>query len=282
VSLPWSRSVRLRVEPEGLLSSLETGWRPRRRVDASFPSLAARGAEGDSQALGGERLETALQELELAGPMRGARCAVELDDSMVHFDVAEGDFEVQDDRQLRAIAVACFAELLGESAGSYEVRWSLQTGGRHLLIAGVPRSIIAALATIAERQGSRLASIQPAFVRQWNSFDRSLLADTSLFAVLSGAHVVVACVVQGAICGISVGLASIAANAETVEPNVELPRIADLQEVGSTLDTRAVRLLTSLGLEPSEGTQFILVAGDPLAVTASPRWKVVQASGAMP
>jgi hypothetical protein len=281
VSLPWSRTVQLQVEPDRLMASLETGWRPRKRVAASFPALAALDDGDDVDEgipLAGERFQAALQELELAGPLRGARCSVEVADSLVHFDVAEGDFEVQGDRQLQMIATACIAELLGETAGSYEVRWSLQTGGRHLLIAGVPRSIIAPLATMADRQASRLQSIQPRFVKQWNAFARSRRAGAALFAVASGAHVVVACVVRGAICAISAGQVASAATVGTVEPD---PTAAPPQPAPS-LDERVARLLASLGIEPSEGAEFVLVTRDPSAIAASPRWKLVQPSDATP
>jgi hypothetical protein len=238
-----------------------------------FPSVEP--LEEDQETAVADRLAAAMHELELAGPLRGARCSVEVDDRLVHFDLAEGDFEVQGDSQLQAIAAACLAELLGDDVDSHEVRWSLQAGGRHLFIAGVPRSIVTPLAAIADRQGSRLASIQPGFVRHWNAFARALPKEPALFAVVSGTHVVVACVVGKAIRGISIGQSLVTpADATVSAPTAALTATA-ASEV-SSLDERVARLLASLGIEQTDATEFIVVSSDPVPLTASPRWKVVQ------
>src|SRR5262249_5222279 len=115
-------------------------------------------------------------------------------DPLVQFDIAEGDFGALGDRQLQSIAFACMGELLGNAVTDHEVRWSLQAGARHLVIAALPRAWIAALAAAANLRGVHLASVQPAFARRWNTYARSLVTPTAVFASTSGAHAVVSCV----------------------------------------------------------------------------------------
>jgi hypothetical protein len=255
------------VEPERVGAQLVTRWPARTCAVASFPTPPASPADavqGEGEVI--DTWEAGLRELGTAAQLRGARFGVELANSMVHFDVAEGDFAAQGDRQLQAIAVACMAELLGDAAGAHEVRWSLQADERHLLIAAVPNAFVAPLAAVAQRQGSRLANVQPALCRQWNAYARTLHAATAVFAVALGSHALVACVVNGSICGVSVGQWNAGSDSVQAMP---------LATSSALLDERAERLLASLGIDVTPETEFTALAADPHLFAAQPRWKVI-------
>ncbi len=281
MSLPWSNSLVLRVEPHGVYGQLQTGWPRRKRLTEIVPTggSAPRGQHfngGDPPSVDPEMLEAVLQEFELAAPLRGARLIVELADSLVHFDVAEGDFGTQSDRQLQSIAAACMAELLGDSASEYEVRWSLQAGERHLLIAALARACIATLATAAKLHGLHLESVQPGFARRWNSIEWSGKAATSVFAVTSGSHAVVTCVVDRAVCAVSVGPWE--ADSDPAAAEHTGGETLTLRTVSTTLlDERAARLLASLGIATTANPDFVLVTPDATAVAASSRWVTIEA-----
>lgn len=319
MSLPWNKSVRLRVGPHGAAATLERTW-PRRAAMASAHRARADdgiAASTDGSAFGLElgAIEPVLRELERAAPLRGARLNVELSDSVVHLDVIKGDFAGQSDPQLRAIAAACVAELLGEDADAYELRWQLQPDDRHLLICAIARAHLSALAQEAATLGLRLTSVQPDFVRQWNRHAGTLSSGTSVFAVTSGAALAIAWVVDGIISAISVAACADAAvswdepvdasstgaeddralAAEQLDSKVGRLLLglglngharsgfspthpSPLDAVGD-LDTRVDRLLASIGQEPNAQTTFMLVAPDASAPAASRRWTVLGRDG---
>jgi hypothetical protein len=269
--------VRLHIAPHRISGVLERGWPRSRQVAASTQTSDDR--VPPSPELDSERLDAVLQQLELSASVRGARYSAELADVLVHFDIAEGPFAAQTDRELQAIATACIEELLGDEASAFEVRWSLQTGGRHLFIAAVPRAYVTRLAAAAAQRGSRLVSVQPAFCRQWNAFARFLTARVAIFAVTSGAHVVVACVVAGAVCGISVGPWARAEINDGSTLGVAGPEPRMPTETSLLIERRATRLFASLGIELDSDPQFILVTPNPSALSVSPPWTVLQTSG---
>jgi hypothetical protein len=257
------------VAPERVGAELATRWPTRTRTVASFPTPPAApsdAAQGEGEVIDAGSWDAGLRELGTPAQLRGARFGVELANSLVHFDVAEGNFAADGDRQLQAIAVACMAELLGDAAGAHEVRWSLQADERHLLIAAVPKAFVVPLAAVARRQGTRLESVQPALCRQWNAYARSLHATTAIFAVALDSYALVACVVNGSICGVSVG------QWDAVSDSV---RAMPLATSGALLDERAERLLASLGIDVTPGTEFTALAADPHLFAAQPRWKVI-------
>lgn len=277
MSLPWSRSVHLEIAPRRISAVLARGWPVSRQLATSTRTSEGAAPPAPTSQLDIEQLEAVLEELDASGPVRGARYSVELADALVHFDVAEGQFATQTDRELQSIAAACIDELLGEGAAAYEVRWSLQTGGRHLFIAAVPKACLSSLTAAAAKRDSVLASVQPAFCRQWNAFARLLKARVAIFAVTSGMHVVVACVVAGAVCGISVGPWT---RTEVAEPKPAGTggETVPQSETSLLIERRATRLFASLGIELEGDPQFILVTPDPGALLASPPWTVVQTS----
>ena len=264
----------LQIGPDGVVATLETGWPRRRRVSASSvsagkPPLEPSG-EGTAAALDADALQAVFDEIELVLPLRGTRLVVEVADPLIHFDVAEGDFGALADRQLQAIAAACMGELLGDAAADHEVRWSMQAGERHLVIAALPRALIAALAAAADLRGLRLASVQPGFARRWNAFARGLDAPTAVFASTSGPHAVVSCVVERALCAVSSG--PWRDSGETAPGRS--PR-ATATAALSLLDERAARLLAGIGIETTIAPAYLLVSADAAAGAAPSRWTVV-------
>jgi hypothetical protein len=268
VSLPWNRSLLLQVAPDRIAATLATGWpRPRRISASSAPAerVSAEPEGANTSVLDGDALQAVLDEIELASPLRGARLVVEVADPLVQFDVAQGDFGALGARQLQSIALACTAELLGNAVADYEVRWSLQAGERHLVIAALPRALIAGLGAVANLRGLRLASVQPAFARRWNTYARDLVTPAAVFASTSGAHAVVSCVVDRAVCAVSTGPWQ---DGDKPTPASDL----------TMLDERAERLLASVGVEASDALPCRLVTAN-VDVAASPsRWTVIEPS----
>jgi hypothetical protein len=225
--------------------------------------------ESSSAALDADALQSVLDELALGASLRGARLVVEVADPFVEFDVVQGEFGALGDRQLQSIALACMGELLGSAIAEHEVRWSLQPGERHLVIAALPRALISSLAAAANVRGARLASVQPAFARRWNTHARALVPPTALFASTSGAHAVVSCVVQRAVCAVSTGPWQ---DSEHATPADAL----------AMLEERADRLLASLGVEPTDALARMLVTSETEAAAAPSRWTVIEPSGVAP
>ena len=277
MSLPWNSSLLLQIGPEGMVATLATGWpRPRRISASSAPAERvppAPSGANDSAILDSDALQAVLDEIELASPLRGARLDVEVADPLVQFDVAQGDFAALGDRQLQSIALACMGELLGSAVADHEVRWSLQAGERHLVIAALPRALIAALAAAANLRGVRLASVQPAFARRWNTYARGLVTPTAVFASTSGAHAVVSCVVERALCAVSTGPWQ-----DSDNPTPDASAGATPAGALTMLDERAERLLASLGVEATDALAYMLVGPNVEAGAAPSRWTVIEPS----
>ncbi|MEO8311829.1 MAG: hypothetical protein ABI520_11695 [Caldimonas sp.] len=279
MSLLWNSALRLRVEPRSVSAAMRTGWPAQRRFAAmagSMARLAPATPLAGATPIDPDLLESVLLELAVEAPLRGARMHVEVADELVHFDVVEGDFAAQSDRQLQSIAVACVAELLGDAAAGHDVRWSLQAGERHLLIAALPRSLVDLLEAAAARHGVVLKSVQPAFATSWNAFMRGRDDAPAVFASTSGWHALVSCVVDGAVRAVSSGpwqdSGSAAAN------DAKATGFAASADRGAArLDERAARLIASAGIAGARDAGFLVVGADPSAVATSPGWTAVAA-----
>lgn len=290
MSLPWNKSVRLRVVPDSVCGTLVQGW-PRAKVRASAShgsatpfSAAGRGtasaAAGASNGLA-TALDAVLLELAQAGTIASAQLDVELADALVHLDAVEGDFGGQSDRQLQSMAMACVTELLTDATADHDVRWQLQSGGKHLLIAAVERAHIQAFTEAAARHRLHLRSIQPDFCLQWNRHAAALKPGSSVFAVASGDDAVVAHVQQGAITTISQGgWLDRSVDADVGGTEVHVKRLmcglglAPAATAG-TLDIRIGRLLASVGQDEATQSAFVLVAPETSESALSSRWTVI-------
>jgi len=224
-------------------------------------------------------IDAVLSELAETRPLQGAWLDVDLADSLVQLDVVKGDFAGDSDRRLQTVAAACMAELLGEAAQRHEVRWQLQPGGSHLLIAAIAQAQLRALTDAAARHGLRLRSVRPDFGRQWNLHSSALKPGTGVFAVACGREAVIACVSRGAIVEISSGgwLDKPAAANDEMSPGTRLMSGFGLDPLATAklLDKRCDRLLASVGQDPALQSAYVLVAPPLSSEAVSSRWTVV-------
>lgn len=224
-------------------------------------------------------IEAVLVQLGRAVPLKGARLEVEWTDALTHFDVVAGDFAGDSDRQLQAVASACVSELLGDAAQAHEIRWQLQAGGHHLLIAAIPREHLKLLSEAATRHDLTLSSVQPDFCRQWNCHAKALKRGAAVFAVASDREAVIACVDNGAIATMSSG-AWFDRNQPSSGPTVTVKRLMSglgLEPAAKAglLDIRVDRLLASIGRDPAHQSAYVLVGPEMADANVSCRWTVL-------
>lgn len=222
-------------------------------------------------------IEAVLFELGETGSLRHARLDVEVAESLTHFDVVNGEFAGDTDRQLQSVADACVAELLGDAAPGHQVRWQLQTDGAHLLISAIPKDLLETLTESAARHAMHLRSVRPDFCVQWNRHSSSLRPGQSVFAVACGREAVVACVARGSIVQISnggwldrhgnQGLASVPA--DSLMSGIDIAH-----GTAQLLDARVDRLLASIGRTTATQSAYVLVAPKMPDDAVSSRWTV--------
>lgn len=295
MSLPWSRTLRLRVAPHAVWATLErAGWRTRVLARACHPAsaLSSTGEAGPIAATApsnevlAANIESVLGQIGRAAALHGAQLVVEWSDSLTHFDVVCGEFAGDSDRQLQAVATACATELLGEAAQAHEIRWQLQSGGRHLLIAGIQREQLSLLEAACKRHGLTLASVQPDFCAQWNRHAKALKRGPAVFTVASEREAVIACVVDGAVATMSNG-AWLDRKRPGDGPSVTVRRLLsglglDTGDHPSILDTRVDRLLASIGRDPAKESAYVLVAPEVEEGEVASRWTILNRSATHP
>ena len=275
MSRPSNKWVRLTLQPDGARASLWRGWlKPSKVAEQACVFDSTEAATG---------LECALDELLLAlveqAPIAGAVLTVEIADSLVHFDVASGDFSGASSRRLESFADATIFELLGESARSHTVRWQLQHDERHLLVCAIPNEPLQAITNAARTHRLQLGRVEPRFAVQWNQHARRRAADRAVFAVADNVNAVIACLQRGVVLAVS--------NAPwCVEPTHEqigVTPVASLlvsfglarDEDRAELDVRVDRLLAAVGVDSAAVSTFDLVAsGEPPALLSG-RWAVL-------
>jgi hypothetical protein len=252
-------------------------------ADAVAEAASSSGAVGEPLA---ELVDATLRELALSAPLKGARLEVELADALVHLDVVSGDFAADSERQLEAVAGACVAELLGDAAKDHEVRWQLQSDGRHLLIGAVARARLQALADVAARHGVLLRSVQPDFCLQWNRHARVLKSGAAVFVVASGRDAVVARVARGTVCALSGGpwLDRFRAPGTSNDRAQRLMCGFGLEPTATAgaLDLRVDRMLTGAGARPEDHADYVLVAPQVSVKAVTPRWKLIDREAIAP
>lgn len=282
----WNSLVRLRVVPGSVCGTLERGWlRPQVVASATQATGTWDPESGEADgAPSGPSLDeqtqaiiAVLAELARTAPLTGAGLYVELADAFLHLDVVEGDFAASSDRQLQAVASACVLELLGDAASQHEVRWQLQSGNRHLLIAAVSKAQIQALIDLATRHRLALRRVQPDFCTQWNRHAQALKPGSAVFAVASGREAVVAQVANGAIAAISSGPWLDRPDARLHNERAQRLMcgfgLAPTASAG-LLDTRVDRLLATAGLDIHKQSAYVLVAPQLPGKAVAPRWTV--------
>ncbi len=220
---------------------------PRRAPPVSVRHTIAQTATvpGTTPAL--SAVDAVLSGLRASAPAGRIRLSVALADERSHFDVVAGNYRNASERQLRAIASACVAELLGERATGQVVRWQLQPDLRHLLICSIHQEDVDALLAAAANHKLSLASVQPGFCKQWNRHAVALGGGTGVFASADGARTIIACVTDGTITALSCGLL----------PDGDPDSQEDSTAPGP-LDTRVNRLLASIGQDLRSVSRFVL------------------------
>jgi hypothetical protein len=216
----------------------------------------------ESSDAGVDALGQTLDALAAQAPLAGAAMQVEVADSLVHFDVAFGDFGGLGPRQLSAMASASMGELLGDRVHDHTLRWQLQRGEQHLLVGAIPKLLIQALADAAATHDMALAGVVPDFSMQWNRQIRRAPPDNAVFAVVSDFNALIACIRRGVITAIS--------NGPWKWPNA----VPDLPSFDA-LDRHVDRLLAGLGIELDPPPSFLLVTASALQPGLSTRWTIL-------
>jgi hypothetical protein len=274
VSRLSNKALQLRVGTREVCATLSTGW-PKRKVVARAIQVVGTPGDATSALLQGDMhamaIDKALTSLAASASLKGARLSVELADARTHFDLVEGDFGASSERQLRTIATACVAELLGDAVDSHLVRWQVQPDQGHLLICAIDSLVVEAIVDTARRHGLKLISLEPEFGAQWNRHAGTLQDGNGVFGVSCGAHATVACVARGTITALSTG-----AWPDSVASSDRGP------EVRNALDVSVDRLLAGKGVDSTQVGTFVLVAPDVSARGLSPRWTVLGRHGAAP
>jgi hypothetical protein len=281
VSLLSNKRVRLVVRPGAVEASLWRGWL--RRVKVAEHRAEPDGDEPDAGGAAG-MLADALAALALQSRLAGARLDAEVDDALVHFDVAHGEFAALSARQLRSVAVACVRELLGEAASSHDVRWQLQRDERHLFVCAMPTGLLDAIAAAAAAHRLRVHSIQPTFSVQWNRHAPPRAAGGAVFAASIDANATIACVRKGVITAVSSGpwCADRTLEDEGDFDHASVPP-APTGPFGRTLlDSRVDQLLASLGLDALAQSPFVLVSAEKPPSALSTRWTTLEPAGVGP
>jgi hypothetical protein len=242
----WNDKVQLVLRPQGVFAARSrVGLRAVERITRHALPETARW-EYDEM-LGAAAL--ALTELDAMRSLRGAALDVVVCDEFAHLDVVRGDFFVQTDRQIELLAQAWVAEVLGSAVAPHSIRWQLQQGSEHLLVATLNAPLLQAINEMALEIGMRLRRIETLFAACWNApSNRLRAAGECLFACAELGYAVIASVQNGVITGMSQG---------AMTPD----------EHG--LDRRADRLLASLGREPVALERSVLTG---YFGATGPRW----------
>ena len=265
MSLPWNRSLQLQVGTRSVVGTLRAGWSRVRTLARSTRDISFANADDTDKAVTACRdaMDAVLTELQSRPGGSGRSLSVFLAGGRVHFDVATGDFRDASERRLQTIAEACVDDVLGHQASRRVVRWQLQPGMQHLLIAAMDASDVEVVVQVAAQHRLRLVSLQPAFCLRWNQHVLSRTGGTGVFALVDGAHADVGYVRKGAIAAWSSGHCE------------RGPAHTGQDGAGrGALDERTDRLLASLGENADAVPAFaVSVLGDgDLAV--APRWVV--------
>ncbi len=293
--LPLNKSIELHVEPRRSSATLMRGW-PRSRPLAHAECVVDPVKMDDDE----DVVDATLRDLASKTRLQGVPVRAALSSHLIQFDVATGDFSDSSDRQLRAIATACMAELLGDQADGHELRWHLQSDERHLLICAIDRSRMTQLERASTALGLRLSSVTPAFVLAWNALAKGLPLGESVFAVSGSTDLTIAAVVDGSIAAIRVEpplddrgpirdgrraathaaarLTNISPSAPAHATPIQFGFSEDVAQAVDvhTLDVSVDRFVARLGRDPATQAGHVLVCEDGAMPAVSRRWTVVE------
>lgn len=268
MSLPWNKTVWLRIDAQHVHASLRPAWRSQRTLAScqhpSPPSQAgAAGSPGQPPDSSFEpALSAALAELGAARGSQASSALVLVGNARVHLDVVSGDYAHLSDRQLQSVAQACVDEILGDRAPDHQVRWHLQRDLHHLVIAAIGSHDIEQIERIAREHGIKRISIQPEFTWQWNQSACALEGSPGVLASLADDHMVAAFAVSGSITAMTSG--------STRTPDLAFD---ETHAQKGAIDDRVDRLLSSVGQDLSLVQAYLLVSSPSSEMPLDARWK---------
>ena len=242
----WNDRVQLVLRPQGIFAARScVRLRAVDRITSDVLPLTGRWERTELL----EAAAAALSEFDAVRSLRGAALDVVVGDEFTHLDVVRGDFFVQTDHQIEMLAQAWIAEVLGSTVAPHSIRWQLQQGSEHLLVASLDAPLLQSLNEMALELGMRLCRVEPLFTVCWNApGNRLRAAGECLFACAEFGHAVIASVHKGIITGLNQG---------AMTPDAH------------GLDRRADRLLASLGRDPAVLERSVLTG---FFDAPGPRW----------
>lgn len=226
-----------------------------------------------------EVVREALLTLSQRTDIRNADLKVQVADSHAVLEVVRceiSDVLSSKGRQLQRLAEVAIAEVIGEKASNYDVRWYVQPDNEHLFICALPRVLISGITSAAQAYGLKLVSIEPQFSQIWNASLGQLkqtMAPQAVFLRASENEAVLGCVRNGVITQIS--------QAHSLKAHVPVEAQDSHNEISqhvstmSRLDSLVDRLLTALGEDPSQAWRYFASSQGLSRADFSPRWQML-------
>ncbi len=235
-------------------------------------------ADGSNAA---EVVREALLSLSQRADIRGAQLNVQVADNLAVLEVIRGepnDLIRSNHKQLQRLAEVAIAEVMGDKAANYDVRWHVQADNEHLFVCALPKVLLAGINSAAQAYGVTLARVEPQFSQVWNASLAQLSqtrAQQAVFLRASENEAVLGCVRNGVITQVSQAL-SMRNDADTPNGIAEAAdNISQHVNTMARLDAMVDRLLTALGEDPSQTWRFFASSQGLSRADFSPRWQLL-------
>lgn len=197
MSPSWREQVRIALAPHQVaLVRLSRGLRPR-VIDRKRMACEVR-----SEPNWAVPMEVLREMLRHPNVSRG-NATVVLSDHFVRYQVLPWNFDLVSDAELLQFARVRFAKVFGEAAQRWSVLLSPSPPGYPQIAAAMERSLIDALTEAFAASAAKLASIQPAFVAQFNEAHSRLRPDAWLVSAERG-RLLLARIAEGRWCSVRV------------------------------------------------------------------------------
>jgi hypothetical protein len=228
-----------------------------------------------------EVVREALLSLSQRADIRGAQLNVQVADNLAVLEVIRGepnDLIRSNNKQLQRLAEVAIAEVMGDKAANYDVRWHVQADNEHLFVCALPKVLLAGINSAAQAYGVTLARVEPQFSQVWNASLAQLSqtrAQQAVFLRASENEAVLGCVRNGVITQVSQALSM---RNETDTPDGITDAADNISQHVSTmarLDAMVDRLLTALGEDPSQTWRFFASSQGLSRADFSPRWQLL-------
>jgi hypothetical protein len=228
-----------------------------------------------------EVVREALLSLSQRADIRGAQLNVQVADNLAVLEVIRGepnDLIRSNNKQLQRLAEVAIAEVMGDKAANYDVRWHVQADNEHLFVCALPKVLLAGINSAAQAYGVTLAHVQPQFSQVWNASLAQLSqtrAQQAVFLRASENEAVLGCVRNGVITQVSQAL-SMRNETDTLEGITDAAdNISQHVSTMARLDAMVDRLLTALGEDPTQTWRFFASSQGLSRADFSPRWQLL-------